>query len=88
MASHFRTEEPFRDSVILVSGPTGTGKTLLTTEFLTAGAREGQRCLLLAYEESREQLFRNARGWGLDFSEMEARGHLRVCLRISRGSSH
>jgi circadian clock protein KaiC len=68
----------FRDSVILVSGPTGTGKTLLTTEFLAAGGRQGERCLLFAFEESREQLFRNAHGWGVEFAEMERAGLLRV----------
>lgn len=61
----------FRDSVILVSGATGTGKTLMCTEFIGGGAATGERCLLLGYEESREQLFRNATGWGRDFAQME-----------------
>jgi circadian clock protein KaiC len=68
----------FRDSVILVSGATGTGKTLTVTQFLNGGAATGERCLLLAFEESREQLFRNARGWGTDFEAMERAGMLRV----------
>src|SRR5215208_2675866 len=68
----------FRDSVILVSGATGTGKTLTVTQFLQGGAAKGERCLLLAFEESREQLFRNARGWGADFEQMERDGLLRV----------
>lgn len=68
----------FRDSIILVSGPTGTGKTLLTTQYLAAGDRAGERCLLFAFEESREQLFRNAAGWGVDFAKMEADGRLKV----------
>jgi circadian clock protein KaiC len=68
----------FRDSVILVSGATGTGKTLTVTQFLKGGADVGERCLLLAFEESREQLFRNARGWGVDFEAMERDGLLRV----------
>jgi circadian clock protein KaiC len=68
----------FRDSVILVSGATGTGKTLTVTQFLTGGVTNGERCLLLAFEESREQLFRNARGWGFDFEGMERDGKLRV----------
>jgi circadian clock protein KaiC len=38
----------------------------------------GERCLLLAFEESREQLFRNAIGWGVDFEQMEKDGLLRV----------
>ncbi|HJQ09528.1 MAG TPA: circadian clock protein KaiC, partial [Gemmatimonadaceae bacterium] len=54
----------FRDSVTLVSGATGTGKTLTVTQFLQGGAANGERCLLLAFEESRDQLIRNANGWG------------------------
>ena len=68
----------FRDSVILISGATGTGKTLTVTQFLQGGAATGERCLLLAFEESREQLFRNAIGWGVDFDRMERDGLLRV----------
>ena len=68
----------FRDSIILVSGATGTGKTLTVTQFLAGGAKVGERGLLLAFEESREQLFRNAIGWGVDFEAMERDGLLRV----------
>jgi circadian clock protein KaiC len=68
----------FRDSVILVSGATGTGKTLTVTHFLQGGAQAGERCLLFGYEESREQLFRNARGWGVDFDGLEGAGALLV----------
>lgn len=68
----------FRDSIILLSGATGTGKTLTVTQFLQGGAASGERCLLLAFEESREQLFRNASGWGVDFEAMERDGLLRV----------
>jgi circadian clock protein KaiC len=71
----------FRDSVTLVSGATGTGKTLLVTNFLAGGVKAGEKALLLGYEESRGQLFRNARGWGVDFEEMERNGQLKVvCL--------
>jgi circadian clock protein KaiC len=71
----------FRDSVTLVSGATGTGKTLLVTHFLAGGVAAGERALLVGYEESRGQLFRNARSWGVDFEAMEADGRLKVvCL--------
>jgi circadian clock protein KaiC len=68
----------FRDSVILVSGATGTGKTLTVTQFMKGATDMGERCLLLAFEESRDQLFRNATGWGVDFEKMESDGLLRV----------
>jgi circadian clock protein KaiC len=68
----------FRDSVTLVSGATGTGKTLTVAQFLQGGASDGERCLLLAFEESRDQLARNATGWGFDFDQMERDGRLRI----------
>jgi circadian clock protein KaiC len=68
----------FRDSVVLVSGATGTGKTLSVSQFLAGGAAAGERSLLFALEESREQLVRNAAAWGFDFEKMEAEGLLKI----------
>jgi circadian clock protein KaiC len=68
----------YRDSIILVSGATGTGKTLITTEFMAGGAQNGERCLLFAFEESREQLIRNATGWGVDYQRWEQEGKLKL----------
>jgi len=71
----------FRDSVTLVSGPTGSGKTLLVTGFMNGGVAAGEKALLIGYEESRGQLFRNARSWGIDFEALEEAGKLKVvCL--------
>jgi circadian clock protein KaiC len=71
----------YPDSVVLVSGATGTGKTLLVTHFVEAGVAAGQRVLLFGAEESREQLIRNATSWGVDFEEAERRGLLRMVCR-------
>ncbi|HEX8333339.1 MAG TPA: circadian clock protein KaiC [Segetibacter sp.] len=68
----------FKDSIVLVSGATGTGKTLLTTEFIKGGHHNNEKILFLAYEESREQLSRNALGWGVDFEKMEKDGMLMI----------
>lgn len=68
----------FRDSITLLSGATGAGKTLMVAEFINGGATNGERCLLFAFEESREQLTRNATGWGVDFEQMEKDGKLKV----------
>lgn len=71
----------FRDSIILVSGATGTGKTLMVMEFAKAALTAGERVLLFAHEESREQLLRNAAAWGIDFAGAEANGGLRIICR-------
>ncbi|AMV22446.1 circadian clock protein KaiC [Planctomyces sp. SH-PL14] len=70
----------FQDSVILISGPTGSGKTLMGTTFASEACRRGERVLFLGYEESRPQLMRNAHSWGLEFDEWEKSGLLKtVC---------
>jgi circadian clock protein KaiC len=71
----------FRDSIVLVSGATGTGKTMMATEFLAAGVRARQRGLLFSFEESRPQLLRNAASWGVDFGDAEREGLLRLNSR-------
>lgn len=68
----------FRDSIILATGATGTGKTLLVSKFLEEGCRNGERTILFAYEESRAQLSRNASSWGIDFEELERQGLLKI----------
>lgn len=77
----------FQDSVVLVSGPTGSGKTLMCTTFAAASCRNDNRTLYLGFEESRAQLVRNAASWGMDFEEWERQGFLRVacCFPESRG---
>lgn len=68
----------FKDSIILATGATGTGKTMLVSKFLDEACKSGERALLFAYEESRAQLLRNAYSWGSDFEEMEQKGLLRI----------
>jgi len=68
----------FKDSIILATGATGTGKTLLVSQFLKEACINGKRAILFAYEESRAQLSRNASSWGIDFEELEQKGMLKI----------
>jgi circadian clock protein KaiC len=68
----------YRDAIVLISGPSGTGKTLTSLRFVAAGLAAGERCLICTFDETQEQLFRNAAGWGLDLKAMRASGLLRV----------
>jgi circadian clock protein KaiC len=65
-------------SVTLVAGPTGAGKSLLACTFAAGAPTAGQRALVLAYEESHEQVMRNARGWGQNFPDWQEAGLLHV----------
>jgi circadian clock protein KaiC len=66
----------FRGSSTLLSGPTGTGKTLLATQFTADAVARGEKVLLLAYEESREQVLRNGETFGHDFAAAQESGLL------------
>lgn len=77
----------FEKSLWLVAGPTGTGKSLLAAHFVAGGVRAGQRCLLHSFEESHDQLVRNARAWGMDFTTMERDGGLRIVAAAPEAAS-
>ena len=71
----------YRDSLVLVTGATGTGKTLMSVQFIAAGMAAGERGLLLSFEENPSQLIRNARSWGVDLETARSEGRLRIISR-------
>ena len=68
----------FRGSSILVTGTPGTGKTSIASTFADAACRRGERCIYIAFEEGREQIFRNMRSIGIDLAAWAAKGLLHV----------
>src|SRR5437763_3043704 len=63
----------------LVCGSAGCGKTLLALEFLVRGATEfGEPGVLLAFEETAEELTQNVRSLGFDLDELTAEQKLLV----------
>ena len=77
----------FQDSVTIVAGATGTGKTLTATQFVDGARQAGERAVFLGYEESRPQLIRNAASWGIDFEAMEKEGNLQVHCQYPESAS-
>lgn len=67
-------------SVNLVEGAPGCGKSTLGMQFLYAGAQAGEPGLLLTFEEFPEQFYRDARAFGWDFRDLEARGLLKIIM--------
>lgn len=77
-----------KGSSILVSGGPGSGKTTFCLQSLANAAKNGERCLYLSFEESRERLIRYLGNYGLNFNESEANGNFRIVrldpFKISR----
>ena len=66
----------FRGSSSLIVGSSGTGKSLLSMQFVAEGLKKGEACLYAGFEESREQIIRNAQNTGCDFEDYEKKGLL------------
>ncbi len=66
----------YRGSSILLSGPAGTGKSNLALCFLDAACRRGERAMIFAFEESPQQIVRNARSIGIDLDPWVRKGLL------------
>jgi circadian clock protein KaiC len=65
-------------SSVLVSGVAGTGKTVLSLEFIYRGARAGEKGILFSFEETEDRLRATARGLGWDFDREIERGMIEI----------
>lgn len=64
---------------ILVEGAPGTGKTLLSMEFVYKGATlYDQMGIIISFEELPQQIYRDALNFGWDFRKLEEEGKLKV----------
>ena len=68
---------PAGDAVLL-SGPTGSGKTTFTTQFVAEGARSGQPVVIAVFEEYPERYLAHARAIGIDLDALIERDLVRV----------
>ena len=66
----------FKGSSVLFSGVAGTGKTTFTSFILDAACKRGERSLAFVFEESGEQVVRNAASVGLDLQRHIDAGRL------------
>ncbi len=76
----------YRGSSVLISGRAGTGKTSLSSHFVEAACRRGERAIYFAFEESRSQVVRNMRSIGLDLQPCVDKGLL--LFHASRPTLH
>src|SRR5580693_3475546 len=68
-----------RTNVILVEGTTGSGKTLLGTEFIYRGITEfHEPGIIVVFEVSPDKLIRDAATLGWDLAELQAQKKLQI----------
>jgi circadian clock protein KaiC len=76
-----------RNSIIIVRGPTGSGKTMLAGLYARAGAARGERVVYYGFEETRPILLRNYREIGMDMEPYIRSGNLKVICRYPEATS-
>jgi circadian clock protein KaiC len=76
-----------RNSIIIVRGPSGGGKTMLAGLYAQAGAARGERVVYYGFEETRSILLRNYREIGMDMDDAIRSGNLRVNCRYAEATS-
>jgi circadian clock protein KaiC len=76
-----------RNSIIIVRGPTGSGKTMLAGLYARAGASRGERVVYYGFEETRSILLRNYREIGMDMEPFIQNGSLKVISRYPEATS-
>lgn len=69
-----------KGSTVAVMGPSGVGKSIASLHFLFEGLRAGEPCVLVSFEESRDQIFQNASGFGWDLAKYEKADLLKLVI--------
>jgi len=59
-----------RGSSVLILGPAGTGKSLLTLTFVVSAASRGERCAMFVFDEELNLLIERAKGLGIYLQQL------------------
>jgi circadian clock protein KaiC len=69
---------PYKGSSMLVMGESGTGKTTTALQFMMRGAASKERTLYVSFEESTEELIRQALGFGWKINDCVENGLIKI----------
>ena len=77
------------NSITLVSGTPGSGKTILCFHFLLEGLNKGENCLYLTSDERIENIIKQAKELGFDFESWIKNGRLKfIYLDLDKSNIH
>lgn len=64
-----------KESVNLIVGGAGSGKTIFSIQFLVGGLKRGETCMYITFEEKRDELYKNMKEFGFDLDQYEKAGN-------------
>lgn len=65
-------------SSVLLSGSCGTGKSMLSLQYIYMGAMNGEPGLYVSFEESKEKIIEHSRVFGWDIPDLEEKGMMEI----------
>jgi circadian clock protein KaiC len=68
----------YKNSTTLITGASGSGKTVTALHFIMEGAKRGEKSLFIEFEESPDQLYRNAASFGWDLKKYVDNGIVKL----------
>ncbi len=78
-----------RNSVTLISGTPGSGKTILCYHYIAEGLKKGEKCLYLTSDERVENILKQAREIGFDFQSSVNNGQLKfIYMDLDKNTIH
>lgn len=78
-----------RNSVTLVSGTPGSGKTILCYHYIAEGLKKGEKCLYLTSDERVENILKQAKEIGFDFQPAVSNGQLKfIYMDLDKATIH
>lgn len=63
-----------KNSINLLVGSSGSGKSILATQFLVEGVKKGENCLYITFEEKKPIFFSNMEEFGWNLEKLEKTG--------------
>ena len=69
---------PYKGSTMLIMGESGTGKTTSALQFMMRGAANKEKTLYVSYEESAEELSRQAQNFGWKINDLIDSGVVKI----------
>jgi circadian clock protein KaiC len=66
------------ESIVVVSGTPGTGKTIMGMQFLQEGMKKGEMGIYVSFEQEKKDIYRQAGQFGWDFEAYEKKNLIRV----------
>lgn len=70
-----------KGSSVLITGSTGTGKTIFCCQFIWEGLENGEKCMYITFEELPEEIKADASAFGWDFEKYEKSGKLTLTFK-------